>query len=277
MLVLIKKSFFIFAIVTLAIFVMTCVAESQDAVMVMFAKGKPKIMKADKKEWADCAIGTVIVNGDRIKTGDGDIVEICFLQNRSNVIRVEENSDVFIKKGQPPYSIELLNGAAMALIQSLPANSSFEVRTPTGVSGARGTGWRSRTTGSSSTFEAYEHSIYAGGIDASGNLVGELNVPSGFRTIVAKFEKPSKLEELSQMDLDKWNRWKEDLSSRLHEGRGLLDKAAGMQNRIEKLESDKDNVNDARDTARIEKRMEPATDTRPSSDGGQHDHYNIKR
>jgi hypothetical protein len=112
----------------------------------------------------------------------------------------------------------------MSLIKNLPKDSTFKIKTPTAISGARGTGWESSTDGSRSTFNTFENAIYVKGIDQSGSeMEGELEVKSGFKTTVDKFEKPQALEKLSDKDIERWNSWKEDFDKRLEKRSAVRD------------------------------------------------------
>ncbi|MFA6610369.1 MAG: FecR domain-containing protein, partial [Candidatus Omnitrophota bacterium] len=122
-------------------------AESIDACKIVHVKGEPKMMKAGSSDWNVCKYGMTIGNGDRVKTVKDEAVEISFSDKRDNVIKVEGDSDVYVAKSDSPYSINLVNGSIMTLLNNLPKDSKFEVRTPAGLSGARGTGWRSATDG----------------------------------------------------------------------------------------------------------------------------------
>jgi hypothetical protein len=103
----------------------------------------------------------------------------------------------------------------MALLKSLPSGSTFEVKTPAGVSGARGTGWRSDTDGRRATFAAFENKIYVAGIDRAGNrMAGELTVESGMKTMVDRFEAPSRLERITEREMNQWNDFKKDVEKR---------------------------------------------------------------
>ena len=268
MIKLIKYAFLFVLLAIISVYFFYDVAEAQSEVKVIFMKGSPKIMKMGASGWEGCKLDMIIDNGDRIKTLKEETVELSFVKGDSNIVRVEENSDVVIKKTTSPYSIELLDGAAMSLIKNLPKGSMFEVRTPAGIGGARGTGWESSTDGSRSTFNTFENSIYVKGIDQSGaEMEGELEVKSGFKTIVDKFEKPQALEKLSDKDIEKWNSWKEDIGNRLERSHKIsLERAGAKESHIDKIESKKEDTREARDTDRLERResREPSS---PSHDG----------
>lgn len=267
---------FIFAVAAIVFtgyfFAISAMAQSQDAVKVILVKGSPKIIKAGTSEWADCKVDMPIDSGDRIKTSGGEAVEISFKRDNSNVIKIDENSDMLVKKNQAPYSIELLNGEVMSLIRKLPKNSTFEVRTPAGVSGARGTGWRSHTDGARSTFAAFERSIYTKGIDASGkDMEGELIVRSGWRTTLERFEKPERLEKLSAKDFERWNGWKEGVEKRQETGEAKeskassLDKIADRAGRLERVE--KEGILERRDIDKIADKLKSSTSDSKQSQG----------
>lgn len=252
--------FFIVLVVSITLLA-SGVAIAQDLVRVLFVKGNPKMMKSGTNEWIDCKVGLVLDNGDRVKTLNNDVIEISFLKDNSNIIKIDENSDVLVRQREAPYSIELLNGEVMSLIKKLPKRSSFEVRTPAGLSGARGTGWRSRTTGAQSIFDSFERSIYAKGIDPSGReMEDELIVRSGWRTSLNKFEKPTHLERLSREDFEKWNRWKEELADHIGIREGsvsALDKIAAKESKLERVE--KEGILERRDVDKIRDKAEPSS------------------
>ncbi len=239
-------------------------AFSENQAKIFYIKGKPNIMKEGLPVWKACKTGMQIDSGDRVKTEKGEEVEISFLTDSSNIVKIEENTDAYIRKSRAPYRIELLNGAVMALIKKLPVGSAFEIATPVGLSGARGTGWRSSTGGASADFQCYESAIYVRGFDKNGNMIeGSLTVNSGWEVFLDKFEKPERLGKLSEDDIAKWNQWKNELSGRLKDMEHRLDRAGNLAGRINELESQKLDVKESRDTERAEQQQSHQEDTPP--------------
>ncbi len=236
---------------------------------VILVKGEPAIMKKESSDWNPCKKGAAIDNGDRIKTSKGEVVEISFSEDTVRVIRIREDSDVFIVKRESPYSIELVDGEVLTFLKKLPKGSTFEIKTPAGTCGARGTGWSVTVDELKAIYRSFENAIYVQGLDASGNAIGgELTVRDGWQVIVDKFEKPGELERIAAGDLDKWNEWKSDLLDRLE---GLKERgfeaAGAMQNKIQALEERKvGDIRDTRDSDTIDKREE--TGTSGGSGGG---------
>ena len=259
-----KRTFLFVVLLSAIVFFFSTIVESQgNVVRVIFVKGDPKIMKEAKGQWEDCRLDTVIDNGDRIKTVQAEEVEVSFLKNNGNILRIQENSDVFVRKGEVPYSIELLNGQTMALISSLPKGSTFEIRTPTGISGARGTGWGAGTDGVSSLFSSFMNNIYVSGMDKNGKPTGKaIDLKSGWKAAVAKFGFPSKPEKLTAAEMERWNKWLEALSNRL--GKSFmqgLNRDGKLGSYAEQLDQRKQAMNEARDEARIESRLNKPTDS----------------
>lgn len=227
-------------------------ASSQESVSITAISGSPKIMKSGSNDWTSCSVGDAVENGDRFKTASGESINIAFSKKGTNIISINENSDVVVRKGSAPYSIELLSGEVFALMKKLPSGSTFEVRTPAGLSGARGTGWGSWTNGNQARFSSFENSIYARGIDQNGNpMEGELAIGEGLQTIVDRFERPSRLEALSNRDMERWSNMRENMldnlrgaaggggggtSDRFDRGQQLGDRTGGESN-IDRLEN----------------------------------------
>jgi hypothetical protein len=180
---------------------------------VLRVKGDPQIMKKGADTWASCKEKTAVEDGDRIKTSKDEVVVIGFVENRKNIIRVGGDSEVVMIDGlEPSYIVELLNGEALALLLSLPQDSNFEVRTPAGVSSARGTGWRALTDGETATFEAYDNSIYVKGVYADGKpMEYGIFVNMGYKTVVKKLEQPAPVQRLTPEDIDRWNAWRDEV------------------------------------------------------------------
>ena len=246
---------------------------AENQATIFYVKGKPGLMKEGLPGWKPCKVGAVVDSGDRIKTDKDEAVEISLLADRSNIVRIEENSDAYIRKSTAPYRIELLNGATMALIKKLPKGSTFEIATPAGLSGARGTGWRSSTTGASADFQCYENAIYVTGIDQNGNKIeGTLTVESGYETFLNQFEKPEKLGQLSNADLQKWNEWKNDLLGRIRDLERNLDRAGNLQGNINQIESQKSDVKESLESERSDEQQQGSSHESNRDKGGPGDY-----
>lgn len=254
--------------VILLLVLITALAIAQDGFMISGVNGQPKINRANTSEWVVCKEGMEVGQGDRIRTMVGETMEISFGAKGINRILIDESSDVFLKKSDSPYTLELLNGRTMAMLKKLPPKSAFEVRTPAGLCGARGTGILSETDGKRSVFGSFENSVYAKGIDASGNAMGgEFLIGSGFKTSVNMFEMPSGLEPLSEEDLARWNEWKNDVDVR--SGGGPGGGAFGRGDAVSgAMDAQSDRIADNSDTRDVERLDERLSGKESVSSGG---------
>lgn len=243
----VTKYLLFFSVVFSIIFLSCAIGECQNNVRVIGLKGSPEMMKTGSPDWAACSVGSGIENGDRIKTEKGEVVDIAFTNGVANIVRVDSESDVFIRSCSDPYRIELLNGATMAWLQKLPAKSTFEIKTPTGISGARGTGWRSWTNGQTSIFSVFQNFIYTMGLDGQGNPTAEeLIVKDGWKAFIDKLEKSGRIEKLSKEDRAIWDAFIEELRKAFGIS-GNFDRANSLNSKIEELESKKQDIREARD------------------------------
>jgi hypothetical protein len=145
----------------------------------------------------------LLVSGDTIKTGAGASAVLGFDEEDKNIVRVQENTtNVILLKGDE--KIELLQGEVFSIIQSLPSGSSFEIRTPTAVAGARGTEWATRYDGQETQVEAYEDVPFVKTIDEKGKLGEEMKVVTGYATRVARFAPPTRMSEIPAARRQQW-------------------------------------------------------------------------
>ena len=273
-----KASFFrtaVIAVLGMLFLVSAVFSEQSETVTIFFVKGNPQIMESGKMTWRACTEGATVDEGDRIRTKEGEAVELSFGEDRNNLIKIEENSDVIVRKiSLPDRQLELVNGEVFSMMKKLPSRSTFEVRTPAGLSGARGTGWGTKTDGKSMTARSYEKNIYVKGIEKSGKpMKKELIVKAGWKTKFGKFEKPALLERLSRKEQKRWRAWKRDINKRLKaaskKGTKPFKRASRLMkdidSRLDKLES----FEETRDIKKIEKRI----DKKSSSSGGGDNGY----
>jgi hypothetical protein len=282
------KALFVVCVVAVAVLAFCVCAFAQYAPEVIKVTGDPKIMKKGADQWVSCKLKMNVGNGDKIRTAKDDSVEIGFVDNRKNLVKVGGDSEVVVVKGDDPYLVELINGEALALLMSLPEDSTFEVRTPTGVSGARGTGWRSATDGQRSSFEAYDNTIYVKGLNPDGSVMEEeTDVDMGYKTTVERFEKPGRIEKLTEREMERWNSWRDDVKNReaksnevsdqgegagrgsTQAGRDRLDRISREEtNDVESLESRKQDISESRDAERIQERQSEQASPAVESDRG---------
>jgi len=249
-------------------------ASSREA-EIIFVKGEVKIQRAGEVEWVDAKKGMRLSDGDTAKTGKASSVEIAFDMDKKNVIRLEENSTAILR-GRWLRQIELPNGRIRSLIRKLRKDSSFEIRTPTAVAGARGSGWDVFSEANRDQIKAFEDEIFVQSFDEKGNLIKEIIVREGWQAFIERFRAPSELFELTDAERRNWDSWKEDLSERADIERKQEDKDRGaefspaesLSETIQEQSDYKDQIFETQEIERIEDRAATKEETCGGGGGG---------
>nr|HPM43283.1 hypothetical protein [Candidatus Omnitrophota bacterium] len=93
--------------------------------------------------------------------------------------------------------------------------STFVIRTPIAISGARGTDWLTKLEGEDMVVEAFEDMPFVRGMSADGSfLKEEVRVGAGYKTTVPKFGQPEKFTKISPQSFDNWQQWKKEMAPR---------------------------------------------------------------
>jgi hypothetical protein len=240
---------------------LTSGARTNPDVTVYNVSGKVDYLPSGNVNWRPVKLGTELYSGDSIKTHRKATLEIAFDDRRKNIVRIHPNTHVVISlKGNE--KIELIDGEVFLLVQKLPWGSKFEIRTPTAICGARGTGSGTKANKSKTIISAYEHTSYAKGMNPDGTpMDDETPVNEGYKTVVKKFQKPSKLQKLGDKENDRWNKWKD----------AFFERTRGRKKVRERLGEDLDKLfgKKARIAEDKVKKAEDKTDKRGSRGGGQ--------
>lgn len=150
---IITAAAFIAAFVSAACFAYT------DKVEIINMTGDVSILPSGKTGWLNAGIGMVLRKGDRVKTGAGSLCNIAFDKDKDNVVGILENSDVIILLGASQ-KIELIDASIFARLKAIPKGTTFEIKAPTGVCGARGTELGADGDSKSLTATAYKDDIF---------------------------------------------------------------------------------------------------------------------
>ena len=199
-----------FAIVCL----FSVVASGYDShVKVFYISGKAEVRTGDEDKWIEAQTGMVLRSGDGIKTYKESYVDIAFDRSKKNVVRINSNTHVVLKLAKEE-KIELIDGEVFSTINDLPRGSSFMLRTPTAVCGARGTDWLTRGNKEKTVVEAYKDNVSIRGIDEKGRVMeGKETAFEGRKIMVERFQEPSTPERIPEKNFDRWRSFRKDLSA----------------------------------------------------------------
>ena len=250
-----------------------CAKELEREARVIFVKGDAKVQKAGKAEWADAKKNMLLADGDAAKTGKGAAVEISFDSENKNLVRLEESSTVILR-GKMLKQIELPQGRIRSLVKNLKKETSFEIKTPTIIAGARGSGWDVSTSERRDNVKAFEDEIFVQAYDRDGKLMKEILVREGWEVTIDRFQTPGELIELTDRDKRDWSSWRDYLNDRLQAGGAKENDNSGEFNNIqtidqatEKRDDFKQDLRETEDKSRIEDRIRG--ENRDPVSGGQ--------
>lgn len=201
---------------------------------VIFVKGEVKVLKGEKPGLIAAKEGMLLTDGDTAKTGKGAAIELSFDNENKNIVRLEENSTAILR-GKMLKQIELPQGRIRSLVKSLKKESSFEIKTPTIVAGARGSGWDVDTSEKKDNVKAFEDEIFVQSYDQQGKLIKEIYVREGWEVTIDRFQAPGELIELTGNDRNDWNSWRDDLNDRLQTGGAKEENSSGQFNNVQTI------------------------------------------
>ena len=103
-------------------------------------KGPVEIMPIGKKGFSDLGPGTILSDGDKIRTGPSGFTAIIFIDDKS-ILKVKDNSEVVINGKRTAASISkkinMDEGTIRATVKK--QNTDFVIQTPTSVASVKGT------------------------------------------------------------------------------------------------------------------------------------------
>ncbi len=108
--------------------------------------GRDVFVRSNGGDWKAAADGMIILPGDEVKTADRNSVEVLMDDGKTGRVEIKEGSLFRIQKaetdsvtGAKTTLLDLAMGKILVKVESLKGNSRFEVRTPTALTGVRGT------------------------------------------------------------------------------------------------------------------------------------------
>ena len=116
------------------------VAFSNKIAVATKVKGQVEIMAVGKKGFSDLRPGTILSDGDKIRTGSSGFTAIIFIDDKST-LKVKDNSEVVITGKRTAASISkkinMDEGTIRATVKK--QNTDFVIQTPTSVASVKGT------------------------------------------------------------------------------------------------------------------------------------------
>jgi len=122
------------------IFLLVSTLSANKIAVATKVKGLVELMKVGKKEFSSLKTGSILEDGDKIRTGNSGFVAIIFIDDKST-LKIKENSEAVITGQRTTKDISkkinLDGGTIRASISK--QNVDFVIQTPTSVASVKGT------------------------------------------------------------------------------------------------------------------------------------------
>jgi len=109
----------------------------------------------------------VIGRGDIIETPEGASVQIVIGNDMNKIVKVDEKTRMEVQ-GVNPTVLNISLGKVLVSVKKLEPKSSFVVKTPVAICGARGTSWSQESAGDVTKICVFENDVFVKKLDASG-------------------------------------------------------------------------------------------------------------
>jgi hypothetical protein len=171
-----KKIFMLFGIIQLLWFPGLALAQTAKVVDV---QGQVLVKKEVSASWNEAKINMLLKKDAQVQTKAGARCTLAFDEEHKNILTVQENSLIKLENIKPG-NIFLPEGRVFSLIKNLSKAEKFQIRTPTAIAGARGTGWATGFLGGLTNVACFSDTAFVNGLDESGQVTEERDLPSGF-------------------------------------------------------------------------------------------------
>ncbi len=209
---------------------------------IIEVKGSVFIKQEKASSWEKAEAEILLNKGSFVKTDKSSECILSFDDALENVMTIKENSRVSIES-LLPVNVSLPQGKVFALIDNLYKVKDFQVRTPTAVSGVRGTGESVESGKSGSKFKCFKGRIYVKGTGEQG---GKKGLRQGWGINTGKGGEFGPLFKLGGSDYSEWRQFLEDVNNRReHRGKGSGLKHKGISGFLKDLKQEnKDSYRD---------------------------------
>ena len=146
---------------------------------VIDVQGQVLVKKEASASWDEAKINMLLKKDAEIQTKAGARCTLAFDEEHKNILTVQENSLIKLENIKPG-NIFLPEGRVFSLIKNLSKAEKFQIRTPTAIAGARGTSWATGFQGGLTNVACFSDTAFVNGLDESGQVTEERDLPSGF-------------------------------------------------------------------------------------------------
>ncbi len=165
---------------------------------LLSVEGRVQYRISSSAEWQNASKGDKLPQGAEIITASNSGCQLRVGPSES-AVRIQADSRAVLTSLQP-VKIQLESGRLFALVRNLEKGSTFEVRTPTAMAAARGTGWGQ----DSDKVEVFESVV-----DVTGAAGGRKDVNEGQGIHIGDDGTLGDLFDIPDSDKNDWKEFKE--------------------------------------------------------------------
>jgi len=229
------------------------------AAQIVDVVGKAQIQPASSTSWRSAKVGMKVSIGDKIRTARRSKVRIVLDEQKKSFISIEELTMVILNSTIPDEinKFDLSKGKLYVKVEKVKAGATFEVATPSAIAGVRGTAWSVDSKNDRDIVAVYESKVFVQAFDKNKNLISEVTVPEGFKTIIERFGPPSKLLPLTHEERGSWNKVKKRFLDYLQGFKGAgLDKLGDLADELSDLQDKIEDIQELIEDQNIQKTIE---------------------
>ena len=175
-------------------------------------KGDVKIKHAkEPSQWQQMEPSTMLEKGDVVETAEGSSVDIIIGKDTNKAVKLGENSHVEFQEINPAY-LDCSKGKVMVSLKKVEPKSSFTIKTPTAICGARGTAWSEQASPNNTRICVFENKVYVKELDSAGQpKAKEHTVVEGTERRLLKDKPISEAEAIINDDMEDWKYWNKNV------------------------------------------------------------------
>ena len=181
---------------------LTFLASAQEAQIVSI-EGTVYVKENASSKWEKAVKGQFLKADAEIKTANNGKCIVTFNKDRNSSITIRNKTNVKIEEILPG-SVFLSKGRVFTLIRNLEKVGDFKVKTPTAITGARGTGWMTEFENGITSVSVFEDNVSVAGLDKNGEILSQTNVGEDFHTSIPPNGELSQIEPVSETGKQEW-------------------------------------------------------------------------
>ena len=196
-----KKTLILIVFITAVFFYSGAFAQSAK---IIDLGGQVSVKESASGQWGKAKANMLLNSDAEVQTGKDAYCTLVFDEEQRNIVTIKQDSHIKIESIKPG-SIFLPEGRVFSLIKNLSKSEKFQVRTPTAIAGARGTGWVTGFNGSDTSAGCFDDVIFVQGLDAQGNTTEERDLSSGSGMDIGPGGRLGQTHGLEERDFTEWN------------------------------------------------------------------------